>query len=296
MRADNRADRRLSLLVLVLIAGCASRTEELSSNRRVEKAGVAEGMTVGAVAVTISGYQHTLAASRIHLGAGIKSDHFGFMQRWSGSDGTFAINDFSGMALGLQASLSPAYTAPPYSGGFQGHNDAVRSYFLSAGIPADQVLGVGGASKAMQTGSPSGPPSTLTIVGYESTVARSVGGFHVSESFAEAQINVNNEVVRESVYWPPLPGYLLDDATKIVADSTAGPTFLSTLPIQGATTVAIHHTSGHLSAGTQFVAFASVDVQEAPGESVHHFDVSGNELFTPEEARRPPDASSRTAP
>jgi hypothetical protein len=188
--------------------------------------------------------------------------------------------------------------APPFAGGFQAHNIAAQSYFVSAGIPADQVLGVSGSTKLTGAGYAGGPQPTPKIVGYESTVARSAGGFHVVESFAEAQINANNEVVRESVYWPPLPAYLIDDATKIatvLADPTDGPAFLATLSVQGSANVAIHHTTGFLSEAMQFVAFASCDVHE-PGGMAHHFDLSGNELFTPQEAIQPPDAPRRTLP
>jgi hypothetical protein len=236
------------------------------------------------VSASSRAYQHLPTSSKLHLGANVRSDVHSVYERTLGEEGVFATNSLNGMVIGTQNAGSSALKAGPYSLDMSTHSEYVKSYFLSAGVPADQVLGVVGSTKTIGSGQ-NGSMATITTVGYEATLSRSLSGFHVAESFAEAQVNANGEVVRESVYWPAIPLSVVADATAIASllnDPVRGPQYLSRLPVQGTHRVRLHHTSGFIIVPTPFVSFASCDVLEHGG-IVHHFDISGTELILAQE-------------
>jgi hypothetical protein len=229
------------------------------------------------VASTIPGYQHAVAASKVHLGKNVHSDVRNVYQRSVGDDGAFGVNSLNGMVIAVQHTTSPALAVAPYSADMATHSEYVKRYFLGAGIPADQVLGVVGSTKATGAGRADSPLPVPTIVGYGATLSRAVSGFHVVESFAD---------------WPSIPASLVADASAIAArlnDPVQGPSYLAKLPVKGKHRVRIHHTSGSIIVPTTFVAFASCDVLESGGVA-HHFDISGAELTLPQEVAHAPGA------
>jgi hypothetical protein len=237
------------------------------------------------VAASVPGYQHVVGISKIHLGAHVRTDSRNVYDRTLGDDGVFATNRLNGMVIASQNANSPARTAGAFPGTMEDHTSYVLAYFQAAGVPADQVLGVTGSTKMTGSGAAGEDPVTQ-VTGYIGTVARSVGGFHVVESFADAEVNANMEVVRESVYWPEIPTSVLADAVAISAklsESIAGPSYLASLPVQGQSRVTIHHTTGAIISETPFVSFASCDVS-SPNSRTRHFDISGQELALPQEA------------
>jgi hypothetical protein len=245
----------------------------------------ARSSAVTSSAPPIPGYEHVVEASKFHLGANVHTDTFGAFSRWVGDDAVFAVNQFSGMVIATQDSSSPARAVTPYSTDMATHAAFVRSYFLSAGLPADQVAAVGSSTKSRGSGVAGGPPAIGQFVAYDATLSRAIAGFQVTESLAEAQFNANGESVRETVYWPALPASVVSDAAAIAAalkDPVAGPAYRAKIPLATtSTSVNIHHTSGILVEPTPFVVFASCDVPD--GELVRHFDIAGHELVLPNE-------------
>ena len=297
MKKTSILSRMCALFSTVAIMNCSAAAPEntspaqgMASTTPNHKVSI-YGSTI--VQPNIPGYQHTIEASKIHLGANVHNEQLGNLASWVGDDGTFSVDNTSGLVIAANSSVSPAYLAPSYSGGFEAHKALVKSYFLSAGLPADQVRGVAGFSKGTTSGFAAGAsPGQPILLGFASTVARIVSSYPVPESSAAAQFNANGEVVREVVYWPELPGSVLSDATAlsaVVADAVQGPTYLASLPLIGQPVVVIHHSVDN-PAG--LVAFASCDVVNT-GLATRHFDINGAELMLPEEARAAMTATSR---
>lgn len=233
----------------------------------------ASGSTGTSQAALVPGYQHALANSRFRLGSVVDADHqFGALTQVVGTYGVFATNTVTGAASGLENAGAPGAAA--YSGTGEQHSAAVRAYFVSGGLPSDQIarvaLNVGGGSSS--SGSE-----------FYSCLIRAVDGVPVVESEACASFDGAGTTTWEQVYWPTLPECVVTEAQALQAmmhSSEAYATFLSKLPSNVAGgDVAIHHT-GDASTGP-FVAFASYDVQQ-DGTTLH-FDVNGQELWLPDE-------------
>lgn len=120
----------------------------------------------------------------------------------------------------------------------------------------------------------------------------------VPDSVAWARFNANDDVVAETVYWPPIPAAVLQEAESLKAAASApawAQTVADKLP-KGATgpgNVVIRHTSfAHRGA---FWARAAYDVGYKSGgfAVTRHFDAAGNEFKTPEEQQTYPDASTK---
>jgi len=272
---------RLALTLATLstaLAGCSSEPpHEVTSSDPSPPA--------HAAFAPVAGYQHVLSSSAFHLGTTQTQAHTGDFDRVVGSEGVFVTNPVNGAIFAHPTADSSAEKAAPLTTDVKVHNDAVRSYFTSLGLPADQVHHVDIGSSMTSSGRVGDRNPAPKFVGYTSTLVRRVAGFPVAESVAAARLNVNHEVVREHVYWPELPASVVVDAQALEAlvhDPVAGPRFLSGLPEQGkAGRVVIHHTSAIET--SPFVAMASFDV--TVGRDVHHFDATGAEFRLSQESR-----------
>jgi hypothetical protein len=164
----------------------------------------------------------------------------------------------------------------------------VRDYFVSAGLPVDQVGDVL-TSYVSGGGGAMGPTtaSTNLLIRLISTVSRKVSGIPVMDSWAAASMRTAGDVDWESVYWPPIDSTTVASAGAFaarMADPASHATFVSRLPntVRQERGVVIHMTRPGHSAPVAYVAF---DVFLGPFEDSgeRHFDVNGNEFKLPEE-------------
>jgi hypothetical protein len=183
------------------------------------------------------------------------------------------------------------------------HNEQVIHYFVTAGIPRDQVGGVHANTYLSSSGSTMDErPPVPKVEGYASILERKIEKYDVLDSVAWARMDEQGRVVSEWVYWPPIPAKVLADARHLEEQIAPGKTsFLARLP-SGLPPgkVVIRHSSA--TADGPFEVYASYDVLERresilPGRDkrlgdvpvvsviVRHFDVDGIELRLPQERR-----------
>ena len=229
------------LLVLVssLSVGCSSRAPN-------EPVSTSSQAIATSPATVIPGYQHDIQHSKFNLGAIVtERDEFG-MHKLVGTDGVFATRS-SGLVTALSNGDSPEQAGTPI-GNNAAHNDAVKAYFISAGLPENQISLV---QDFEVVGAPVTPGEHGPIhgqVAYRySMVKRQIQGIQVPDSFAWARMNADYVVVEEQIYWPSIPQTVLDDALAFSA-ALQGPTgalFQAKLPIhQSQTGVVIRHSPG----------------------------------------------------
>ena len=170
---------------------------------------------------------------------------------------------------------SAAAAKPACSSNGDIHNAAVRDYFVSCGLPADQILIVSAHATVhalLQNGdNPVGKPTTFDW--YSSVISRQVNGIPVPDSFAWARMNASGEVVAESVFWPDIPVDIMNRARGLAA----APPAVAAADPKGRGRAVIRHT-GPTFADT-FAADAAFGVPAA-GEMGHvkHFDGRGAEV------------------
>lgn len=278
-----------SLLIALLLAlgGCESAPAEPA-------AGAAQAQPVTASTSAPSDLPNFVlgsSASGFLLGpAASNSEEFG-LDKVTGAYGVLATNPLNGAVAGIPIPGSPALSKQPYGNSAAEHNAFVKDYFVSHGLPEDQVLEVlartGGTAGAPVT-DPSAVQRLGPVVRYSSLV-RGVDGIPVVDSYAWARIDADGEVVELGVYWPTIPGSVVANAEKLaatIANSSGRAAFVAGLPaaVQGGQGRVVIRHSCSADRGP-FVAFASYDVvQEVGGAArIRHFDASGHELFLPSE-------------
>lgn len=206
------------------------------------------------------------------------------MVKLVGPWGVFATHAKTGMVLALPNADAPSRTAPPFPGGAEAQNVAVKTYFLSAGLPADQVQGVRTMSLMTASGfGASEEPPTFQPVTSDSVISRQYAGIAIADSYAWARLNSNSDVVTESVYWPEIPSTILNEATafaKNLSDAAWQKAFLAKLPPPANGQLVIHHTPGTWNGA--FSAAVSYDVP-AGGGRLLHFSQVGVAFSLPEE-------------
>lgn len=269
---------------VAVLAGCASVAEPETDNSSLGRpiamtARVLAATTSSATAAASSGlpeYRQLATRSQMAIGPGGTSrTEFG-IDKMVGAYGTQGVMQSTGLEMGLPNSDAPTLTKGPYGSSLQDHNDRVRSYFVSAGIPDNEIAGVDGNVGGMATGPAGSSPTPVGPNIYYSVLRRSAGGIPVSDSFAWARINVDSEVVEESVYWPAIPQSVIDQAIALrqrLADSSALSAFRASLP-QGPSQVSIRHSHGGWAG--PFEVHAVYEVATAAGP--RDFDGSGNEI------------------
>lgn len=272
----------------VLLSACSSPTPELQQD---EAAGTKSGLAATPAAARLASYRHTASVSRFAVGRTNEyRTEFG-MQRVVGSMGVFAINEKTGMTLGIPNATAPTRARPPFSQDAARHNDEVRAYFLKAGLPPSQIARVSEQVAMQGGGRDTGEefnPSLAQVDAYFSTVFRQApNGVPLPDSYAWARINLDGDVVMESVYWPEIPAQVLANAETLRAtleDATKRAAFINKLPHDAdsepaAGQVAIRHTSGSWDGA--FEVRASYDVRV--GTRIIHYDVNGSRFDLVEE-------------
>jgi len=173
-----------------------------------------------------------------------------------GSHGAFARWPLGQVAalsnVDAPAKLRPSLRNPDL------HQARVRAYFVNAGLPEAQIATVN--NHAVMSGG--GPTTTAELHGafesYTTVLSRSIKGIPIAESFAWATFAENGSVVSESVWWPPVPSAVIEDALAITADVASG-IFWKKAGVQAAAgTVLVHHTIGM---GTQLEFAACLQLQ-----------------------------------
>lgn len=259
------------------------------------------------------GYQHSLERSRFMTGVEPRRlEEHGF-SKVVGPNGVFATNLHNGLVVAVQSGgadkggakagheeAKAGHVMDPDK-----HNQQVVDYFISTGVPKDQIGGVHATTYLSSSGSLNETrPAPRKIDGYASVLERRIERYQVVDSIGWARMNEQGEVVSEWVYWPAIPAKALADARQLVA-MTAGDSdktgFLRRLPAGlPPGRVVIRHSSA--TAQGPFEAFASYDiVQRRPSPEtvgggnlssapqgasvVRHFDVDGVERRLPAETR-----------
>ncbi|MFL6210726.1 MAG: hypothetical protein ACJ74W_17880 [Pyrinomonadaceae bacterium] len=257
----------------------------------------------------LAGYQHGRERSRFSPGSNIKRvAEFGFVKE-VGNTGTFAIDTVNGSALGIPNASTLAATTSSYGATGDEHNQFVRTYFLAAGIPAEQVVGVHAATLLEATGRVGeGGTGKAQVTAYYSILERAVADVPVVDSIAWARVDGQGNVIAEAVYWPAIPAEVLAQV-KQFKEMLAAPeqrkAYEARLPSGAASgRLVIRHASATIDG--PFEAFASYDVRVTPvrpapeqaqaqaggpravqpqATVIHHFDAAGVERQLPQERR-----------
>lgn len=237
-----------------------------------------------APASSVAGFVHAIDRSRFQPGAGPSSVTEKGFRKVTGAFGVFAVDEVNGAVL---ASRSSGAVRTQYPSSVAAHNAEVRAYFVQAGIPEIQI-GTVMAHTAHRGDGPAvgpdfGPGPAAALAGISTVLARQVGRFPVVESVAWADLDADGKVVAETVYWPPLPGSVVEDAeafSSALADPTAGAAFRAALPPSASSgRVVIHHTP--MTHHGPFEARATYDVTAsvlARAGHTRHFDREGREV------------------
>jgi hypothetical protein len=228
----------------------------------------------------VAGYYHTLDRSRLAIGTGVHAvTEFG-MQKMVGSNGVFAVLSASGWSMGLPNATAPSRSVGPLTSDADIHNAAVKSYFIGAGLPADQIGWVNAHATMSVSDAPAseGGSSPPAFQSFTTAISRQINGIPVSESFAWARLNQNGDVVIEGVYWPDVPQTAVNDALalqSVLADSTQSVTYKAKLPQTLAPgRVIIHHMP---CVGGINENIATYDVWD--GGRDRHFNIAGAEVL-----------------
>lgn len=251
------------------VASTSSRSDELTGDGPVR-----------------AGYVHALQRSRFSIGGQGASRVEHGMEKAVGDQGVFATLR-SGMTLGIPNADAAVRSKPPFPGGADAHNKAVRSYLVSAGIPADQILEVvpfaAMHSEGEVTKGLDGAVANAKLGYYFSVIRRQLDGIPVVDSLAWARLDADGDVVMESVYWPEIPEAVIAQARRAqakLADHAVRASLLAKVPGADEASLVIHHTPGFHD-GT----FEAVAVYDVPGSGgkVHHFDPGGNAVMLAED-------------
>jgi hypothetical protein len=260
------------------------------------------------------GYQHSIERSRFSAGPQQSDlrrvEEHGF-SKMVGPEGVFAIDSRNGLALAIrsggankdEARSEEAEAEKPTLLDPDKHNERVVDYFVSAGIPRDQVGAVHANTYLSASGSMNdNRPPAVKVDGYASVLERWVENFAVPDSVAWARIDEQGTVVAEWVYWPAIPAKVLVDARRLEERLASNKSeFLARLPPDlPPGQVVIRHSSA--TEDGPFEAYASYDVVDRKESTipardknqggaqvisvtVRHFDADGAEIRLPQERR-----------
>jgi hypothetical protein len=275
--------QRMTSLAAIIFAlsGCGSQTPAEGVYKLSQATTVAPAM--------IPGYSHEISRSRFRIGQGTALEtSTPTLQRWRGSLGAFAHDPTNNWSM---AELSAGSPSGPYILDASTHNQMVKSYFVSAGIPEDQIANV--ETSYIYSGTLGGNQTTAPVPhSLNSILMRAIDGIPVRESEAWAKMTTAGDVDMEVVFWPPIDTRVIARA-KALAATIAGPSghasYLAKLPkifIEGG--VVIHHSDMSVhSAPVAYVAFDAT-VDSAGYAAMHHFDENGNEYRLPHEQANTP--------
>jgi hypothetical protein len=224
-------------------------------------------------------------------------------------EGVFAVDSRNGLALAIRSGGANKGEAKSEEAEFEKptlldpdrHNEQVLNYFVTAGVPRDQVGRVHANTYLSASGSMNyDRPPVTRVDGYASVLERKLGSYPVLDSVAWARMDERGTVVAEWVYWPAIPAKVLADANRLEERLASNKSeFLARLPSDlPPGKVVIRHSSA--TEDGPFEAYASYDVVErkeyaTPAQNqgggrvvsvpVRHFDVDGAEIRLPQERR-----------
>lgn len=268
------------------VASCAA-ADDAARNSSTEQASASEA-AAGPVAPgpVRAGYVHALERSKFPIGGKALSRAELGMQKSVGDQGVFATLP-TGLTLGMPNADAAARQKPPYPGGADAQNKAVRAYFVGAGLPADQISEVVPFAAMHSEGAVAdglkGAMANARLGYYFSVLRRQVDGIPVADSLAWARLNVDGEVVIESVYWPDIPEAMITQAREAqarLADPATHRALMAKVPGATEGSLVIHHTPGFYQGA--FEAVATYDIA-GDGGKVHHFDITGQAVDLAEE-------------
>jgi hypothetical protein len=252
----------------------------------------------------VPGYVHELSRSRLRIGQGTTIETSVPIYRWRGTLGAFAKDPSNGFVF---ASIDATTAHGEYILDESSHASRVRSYFVSAGLPADQI----GELQATYTAAPvigptdmsTPPPAQLESI--NTILRRRISGVLVVESEAWAKMTTSGDVDMEYVFWPPISAAIVAQAVafaRSVGDPANHSDFLRQLPgtVANEVGVVIHHTDVSIHATpTAFVSFDAVmdsGARQGARPSARHFDSGGKEFRLPQEMPPAPSSISRSKP
>ena len=268
------------------ILACAVQREPDPESSKPSLQEVIATKSSGAVPVAgssgaIAGFVLSAGASKFCLGAGTTMDLGGTMQRLVGAEGVIGTTS-NGATFSVPNADAPGLSVPAFSTDPMVHNEHVLEYFLGAGLPSVQVGDVHATTVVTSGGSAKDWASQVsTFVAHNTVIDRKVQGIRIAGSYAWARFNKNDEVVEEQVFWPTLPGALLDTALALAATMSSPSLmakYIAALPseVQNLESeVVIHHTPSVIATVS---GFASVDFKERSAQAERSFDASGREL------------------
>lgn len=279
----------------VVLIGCSSSPQAPSPEihegtpQLLQQTTPSSDAGVGVGNLGASAYVHGIAASKFPVGKGVtEKDEFG-MHKFVGDQGVFATRP-TGLSLGLTNATAAVRQHPgPLPGGASAHNQAVRDYFVNAGLPADQIGSVD-IMPAMSVNADlvNNKQFDPKLEFYFSIIRRQVAGVPVRDSYAWARINLDGAVVDESVYWPQIPPSAIADAkdlTKTLADKVAATNFLSKLPPNKAGQLVIHHTPGEWTGAFEATATYDVPDDNPDFKATIHYNANGQRHIFAHEAK-----------
>lgn len=207
-----------------------------------------------------------------------------------GSWGTILLAPTGGM-IGISSNNSPALSTPLAFTASQ-HTTFVRNFFISRGLPNDQIKNAS-ISASLEGHEQLGvSPANGVLKFYTTSISRqSLAGISVVDSMANAACLNADTCAFEVVYWPLIPAPTVSDASAFrdrLQDPSQLQAYQNTLPTankQGR--VVIRHSDWHT---IPFVSYAVYDVMD--GSRLRHFDASSKEVFLPVEALTPLPESS----
>jgi hypothetical protein len=282
--------RKIHKLAFILaasaaVASCAA-ADDAAREPSIEQASTSEAVSPVATGPVRAGYVHALERSKFFIGGkAVSRAEFG-MQKSVGAQGVFATLP-TGLTLGMPNADATARQKPPYSGGADAQNKVVRAYFVDAGLPADQISEVVPFAAMHSEGAVAdglkGAMANAKLGHYFSVLRRQVDGIPVADSLAWARLNVDGEVVMESVYWPDISEAVITKARAAqlqLADPTTHSALMAKVPGATEGSLVIHHTPGFYQGA--FEAVATYDIA-GDGGKVHHFDITGQVVDLAEE-------------
>lgn len=175
-------------------------------------------------------YEHDLSRSKFSVGSDARSRGDAHHSVSEGANGAFYVDLNTKAVLAVPTASESKPTA--FSNDSAVHSEAVKQYFVKAGIPVAEVSGTH-VTTAITGGGPVGsrvdasPPKLLY---YTTHLERSLGGVRVESSLAFAAFDHNQSVISEGVYWPAIPAAVVARAqalAKTVSDESARGAYLA---------------------------------------------------------------------
>jgi hypothetical protein len=281
----NFAMRRAPIVALAAIvcAGCTS-VPEPDDTASVSRTGPLELSKETFVGFRLG------AMPQMSLGPSARSSRENGLFKISGEHAVLGQDEANGATM-----LVPNADAPkrrPFGASLEEHGEAVREFYLAAGLDATQVSsaqGLVGGSRSAR--SADDVPIEVGPVEYYSVLNRQIEGIPVPDSFAWAQLAEDGTVIAAGAYWPPIPKTKVLEAKAFaarIASPVEGAQYMRNLPpIESAGPpgqVSVRHSSFAQPELEPYVVYDIVTLVGVGRTSVtRHFDANGAEVRLPQE-------------